>query len=153
MLVDSHAHLEIVEDLENSLKRAKKAGVGKIITIGTSPDTSKKAIEIADSTSLKLRGAKENIPEIFATCGLHPKDAKGEIKRLHYNDILKSLKSLALSSKNVVGLGECGLDYYSDTTDKDKKFQRELFEAQINLAADLNLPLITHCRNGWNEIF
>ena len=101
MLIDTHAHLEAVDDLEGSLKRAKEAGVGKIITIGTSIESSKKAIEIADSTSLKLRGAEENFPEIFATCGLHPKDAKSEVKRLHYNDILKSLKSLALSSKRV----------------------------------------------------
>ena len=146
MLVDSHAHLEAVNDLEDSLKRAKEAGVGKIITIGTSIESSKKAIEIAEKFSA-------DDLQIYATCGLHPKDAKGEIKRLHYNDILKSLKSLALSSKKVVGLGECGLDYHPDTTEQDKKFQRELFEAQINLAADLNLPLITHCRNGWNEIF
>src|SRR3989344_9702683 len=146
MLVDSHAHLEIVDDLEGSLKRAKEAGVGKVITICTTIESSKKAIEIAQKYS-------SDDLQIFATCGLHPKDAKGEIKRLHYNDILKSSKPLALSSKKVVGLGECGLDYHPDTTEQDKKFQRELFEAQINLAADLNLPLITHCRNGWNEIF
>ena len=146
MLVDTHAHLEAIDDLEDSLKRAKEAGVRKIITIGSSLDSSKKAIGIAQKYS-------SDELQIFATCGLHPKDAKGEIKRLHYNDILKSLKSLALSSKNVVGLGECGLDYYSDTTDKNKNFQRELFEAQIKIAVDLNLPLVIHCRNGWDEIF
>ena len=145
MLVDSHAHLEIVDDLGNSLKRAKEAGVGKIITIGTSLESSRKAIEIAKKYS-------SDDLQIFATCGLHPKDAKGEIKRLHYNDILKLLKSLASSSKKVVAIGECGLDYYPDTTADEKKFQSELFEAQIKLAADLNLPLITHCRNGWEEI-
>src|SRR3989344_3171645 len=122
MLFDTHAHLEAVDDLEGSLKRAKEAGVGKIITIGTSFKSSKKAIEIAEQFSNDL--------QIFATSGLHPKDAKSEIKRLHYNDILKLLKSLALSSKKVVAVGECGLDYYSDTTNDEKKFERELFVAQ-----------------------
>ena len=146
MLFDTHAHLEIIDDLEGSIKRAKEAGVEKIITIGTSLESSKKAVEIAEKFS-------DDDLQIYATCGLHPKDAKSELKRLHYNDILKSLKSLALSSEKVVGLGECGLDYYPDTADKDKNFQKELFETQINLAADLNLPLIIHCRNGWDEIF
>ena len=146
MLFDTHAHLETVEDLGNSLKRAKEAGVGKIITIGTSLASSKKAIEIAQKYS-------SDDLQIFATCGLHPKDAKSEIKRLHYNDILKLLKSLALSSKKIVAVGECGLDYYPDTTADEKKFQSELFEAQIKLAADLNLPLVIHCRNAWDDLF
>ena len=152
MLIDSHAHLEAVDDLEGSLKRAKEAGVGRIITIGTSLDTSKKAIEIAQKYS-------SDDLQIFATCGIHPHDAKSEVKRLHYNDILKSLKSLALSSKKVVAVGECGLDYYlandtrPETGNTEKKFQRKLFTEQIKLATDLNLPLVIHCRNAWDEIF
>ena len=145
MLVDTHAHLEAIDDLEDSLKRAKEAGVRKIITIGSSLDSSKKAIGIAQKYS-------SDELQIFATCGLHPKDAKGEIKGLHYNDILKSLKSLALSSKKIVAIGECGLDYYPDTTDEEKEFQRELFEKQIKLASDLNLPLVIHCRNAWDDL-
>jgi len=147
MLFDTHAHLEAVDDLEDSLKRAKEAGVGKIITIGTSVESSRKAIGIAEKFS-------DDDLQIYASVGIHPRDGKDEIERLqlHYNDILKLLKSLALSSKKVMGIGECGLDYYSDTTDEDKNFQRELFGAQIKLASDLNLPLVIHCRNGWEEI-
>src|SRR3989344_2562984 len=152
MLVDSHAHLEAVDDLEGSLKRAKEAGVGKIITIGTSLASSRKAIEIADKFSA-------GDLQIYATCGLHPRDAKGEIDNLGLLHCFETLKQIAKSSSKVVGVGEVGLDYRLTTdneqltTDEEKGFQRELFEAQINLAADLNLPLIIHCRNGWDEIF
>ena len=88
---------------------------------------------------------------------------------------INTLKQIAESSNRVVAIGECGLDYYLDgekriaTVDKqslrsssfdklrtaglkDKKFQRELFEAQINLAQELKLPLVIHCRNAWDEI-
>ena len=152
MLVDSHAHLEAVDDLEGSLKRAKEAGVGKIITIGTSLASSRKAIEIADKFSA-------GDLQIYATCGLHPRDAKGEIDNLGMFHCFETLKQIAKSSSKVVGVGEVGLDYRLTTdneqltTDEEKGFQRELFKAQINLAADLNLPLIIHCRNGWDEIF
>lgn len=159
MLFDTHTHLEIIDDLENALKRAKEAGVGKIITIGTSLESSKKAIEISDSTSLKLRGAKENFPEIFATCGLHPKDAKKELEKHPFGQCIDTLKQIAKSSDKVVGVGEAGLDYYlegdkrKETSEKEKEFQKNLFVRQVELAADLNLPLIIHCRNAWDEIF
>ena len=163
MLVDSHAHLEVstsprglrgasIDDLEGVLARAKESGVEKIVTIGTSIDSSKKAIEIAQQYST-------NDLQSFATCGLHPKDAASDIHQnpLHYNSVLESI---VLSSDKIVAIGECGLDYYlgsmsqgSETSEKEKEFQRELFEAQSKLACDLNLPLIIHCRNAWYDIF
>lgn len=164
-LVDSHAHLDFVDDLDNALERTKAAGVGKIITIGTSVESSKRAIEIAEkysddptsSSRTRLRGAGL---QIFATCGLHPKDAKTELAKHSIDDLVGQLRSIAESSDKVVAIGECGLDYYLGTRDqglgiseKDKKFQRELFEAQIKLATDLDLPIVIHCRNGWGEIF
>src|SRR3989344_6098979 len=124
MLVDSHAHLEAVDDLKGSLKRAKEAGVGKIITIGTSLDTSKKAIEIADKYS-------SDDLQIHATCGLHPKDAEREIENHGLISCFKSLEQIARSSDKIVAIGECGLDYYLGTSEKEKNFQRELFEGQI----------------------
>ena len=146
MLFDTHAHLEDVDDLEDLLKRAKEAGVEKIITIGTSLASSKKAVEIAEKNS-------DDDLQIYATCGLHPKDAKGELEKQPLNQCIDTLKQLAVSSDEVVGIGEAGLDFHQDTADEEKNFQKELFETQINLAADLNLPLITHCRNAWDEIF
>lgn len=145
MLFDTHAHLETVNDLEILLDRAKETEVGKIITIGTSLESSKKAIEIAE----KFSG---DDLQIYATSGLHPKDAKGELEKQSLNQCIDTLKQIAKSSDKVVGVGEAGLDYYPDTNDEDKNFQRKLFEAQINLATELSLPLIIHCRNAWEEI-
>ncbi|MCR4324656.1 MAG: TatD family hydrolase [Candidatus Curtissbacteria bacterium] len=197
-LIDTHAHLDLpagrqVSDLDGWLSRAKEAGVGKIICVGTSIDASKKCIEIAEKHS------DEDL-EIFASCGIHPEDGKDDIKKYgHSSVILRSeatpesdsgqalrlrsgpikgreftesarmtdslagcmaeLKKVAQSSKKVVAIGECGLDYRLTTdneqltTDEEKEFQRKLFKDQIKLAADLNLPLIIHCRNGWDEIF
>lgn len=152
MLVDSHAHLDHVDDSEGVLTRSLEAGVSKIVTIGTSLNSSRKAIEIAEkylSDGLK----------IFATCGLHPKDSKKELEKKSVDDLVNQLKVIAQSSKKVVAIGECGLDYYLGsrgqglgTSEKDKKFQKELFKAQVELAAELKLPLVVHCRNGWNEI-
>ena len=145
MLFDTHAHLEDVDDLEDLLKRAKEAGVEKIITIGTSLASSKKAIGIAEKFSA-------DDLQIYATCGLHPKDAKAELEKQPLNQCIDILKQLAVSSDKVVGIGEAGLDFHQDTADEEKNFQKELFETQINLAAEQNLPIVIHCRNGWEEI-
>src|SRR3989344_8013938 len=136
MLVDSHAHLEAIDDLERVIERAKK-----------------KAIEIAEKFS-------SNDLKIYATVGLHPKDANKEIERFSLLSCFKTGKQLAQSSNKVVAIGECGLDYYLGfrgqglgTSDEEKKIQKELFVEQIKLADELKLPLVIHCRNAWDEIF
>lgn len=159
MLVDSHAHLEVLENLQGVLRHAKAAGVDRIITIGTSLASSRQAIEIAEKFSTdELR--------IYATCGIHPFDGASDVERLGADNAVVELSKIASKSKKVVGIGECGLDYYLDTSDprseaskiqatseKDKEYQRELFGEQVKLADHLNLPLVVHCRNGWDEIF
>jgi len=153
MIIDTHAHLELFEDLEYVLERAKGVGVSKIITIGTSLETSKKAIQIAENFSnSKL--------EIYATCGIHPKDGVEEVENLGLSEVIKSLEKITKSSKKVVGIGECGLDYRTVKSEKgqvtsedEKGAQKKIFREQIRLATQLDLPLVVHCRNGWNEIF
>jgi len=155
MLVDTHAHLEAVDNLEESLLHAKTAGVGAIITIGTSVASSQKAISIAEKYSSDELG-------IFATVGIHPYDAQAEIESMGIDRCVKQIAELATTSKKIVGIGEAGLDYYleqenlnrkQETTDEDKIFQRKLLGEQIKIANDLNLPLVVHCRNAWDEIF
>ena len=85
MLFDTHAHLEAVDDLKGSLTRAKETGVGKIITIGTSLASSKKAIEIAEKFS-------DDKLQIYATSGIHPQDGKDEVEKLRgYINFLDSI--------------------------------------------------------------
>jgi len=146
MLIDSHAHLELFEDLEEVLVRAKEEGVSKIITIGTSLETSRRAIQIAEYFS-------SNDLKIYATCGIHPNDGAEEVENLGLVKVIKALQEIAKSSNKVVGVGECGLDYLDKTTEDEKKIQRKLFGEQIKLASNLKLPLVVHCRNGWSEIF
>lgn len=149
MLIDSHAHLDFVEDPGRVISRAKKEHVGSILTIGTSIGCSKKCVEIAE---------KEKRIDIFATCGIHPEDGKADIDQFG-ESYVQELKKVALSNNKVVAIGECGLDFHVGrdqrpvTSDQVKEFQRMLFKAQIKLAGELNLPLVVHCRNAWGEIF
>src|SRR3990167_6072409 len=116
MLVDTHCHLDFSDNPQEWIDNAAGQNVKKLICVGTSVEASKKCIEIADSTSSVrpgsgLRGAKENIPEIYATVGIHPQDGKDDIEKYGENYI-DELRKIALSSKKVVAIGEIGLDYY-----------------------------------------
>ena len=179
-LVDTHAHLDHIDDLDGALDRAQETGIRKIITIGTTIAESENACNLALSCSRPhlrhpLRSKSFEDQEGFggqagldirttgldvcATCGIHPKDGRNDVKRFGIDESIHRLRTIAQSSEKVVAVGECGLDYYLDrdtkhgTGDKEKIFQRELFKAQIELAAELDLPIVIHCRNGWDEIF
>lgn len=147
MLADTHAHLywdSFKDDFDEVIKRAVLAGVSYIINIGVDEDTSKKALEQVKNypwpPSLK----------VFSTYGIHPHEANS------YNDVWIH----GDIDKSVVAIGECGLDF-KDADDKIKENQRKLFQAQIDLAKKLNLPLIVHCRDSgstsspsstWDEV-
>lgn len=143
-LTDSHAHLDFMENLQNALENAKSSGVAKVITIGTSVKCAKECLDIAENYSSHDLG-------IFATAGIHAEDGKSDLDK--YKDPIGRLKKLALLSKKIVAIGECGFDFRDSTTNKEKEFQQELFEKQIELAIELNLPLVIHCRNAWKETF
>jgi TatD DNase family protein len=146
-LIDSHAHLEAVKNLNEALARAKKVGLSKIITVGTSIDTSKNACDLAFSCSRPAL-------EVYATVGIHPRDGKIDVEKFGVNKCIEQLRKIIKTSNKVVGIGECGLDYFEGkTSEEEKKFQRDLFKRQIKLASELNLPLVVHCRNAWTEIF
>lgn len=165
MLVDTHCHLDMIPDYRISLLRAKEAGVTTIINVGTSIDASRKSIEIANGTDLV---------DVYATCGIHAQEGAKDIKK--YGSLEKCmgvLKQLILrqaqdDKKRVVAIGECGMDFFLEATNQgsfgsaqdkpattadEKRAQRELFEAQVGLAIELDLPLIIHCRNAWEETF
>lgn len=159
-LVDTHAHLDFTDDAKGWLARAKEAGVGKIICVGTSIEGSKKSVEITEKYS-----ARDLM--IWATVGVHPQDGNGDVREFgSLEGCIDELRKLVKLTSKVVAVGECGLDIRRTvdpstssgqamrvTTDREKRFQGELFEAQVQLAADLKLPLIIHCRNAWEEIF
>jgi TatD DNase family protein len=137
MLIDSHAHLDFPDfkdDIEEVIQRAKNAGVEKIINIGADLDLSEKAIKIAESHD-----------NIWATVGVHAEYADDH----ELGDLKEEIKKLAKSSEKVVAIGECGPDYYWN--DQNKYKQLKLFELQLELAKELDLPLVAHIRNGMDE--
>lgn len=148
MLIDSHAHLfwpSLRDDFDAVLDRAVQAGVNTIINIGTNLETSKQALaQHSDKVT------------ILSTIGIHPHDYEKYITDSPVSiqqDIAKLEEIYHSQSGKIVAVGECGLDFhFSIPTDQIKDIQRQLFKAQIELAKKLDLPVVIHCRNAWNEI-
>ena len=136
MYIDTHAHL-YYDDLKNQLgdvvKRAEAAGVTQIICVGTDLPSSKTSISIA-----------EKYNAVFATVGVHPHDAKDMP-----DDYLHQLRDLASHSK-VVAMGEMGLDYFRDFSPRN--VQKEVFQSQLALARELDLPAVIHNRDADEDI-
>lgn len=136
ILVDTHCH---IHDLSydwpstNMVKNAVNAGVTKFICIGTSAKDSQVATDFANKT----QGA-------WASVGLYPHESQNWQK-----DITK-LSSLTIRSK-VVAIGECGLDYYYKKVSKSD--QINALNAQIKLAQSLNLPIIFHVREAFDDLW
>jgi len=166
MLIETHAHLDypdFADDFDEVLRRATEAGVTRIITIGTSVESSRRAVDLA-----------ERYPNIYAVIGVHPTTADEAEE-----DIIDPLRELARSPR-VVGIGETGLDYHRlpsaeiakgkraqvlaalQTGTKEqleaglhdgayKSKQASLFEQQLDLALELGLNVVIHQRDAWED--
>jgi len=166
MLIDTHAHLDFPDfanDLENVLRRAEEADVRRVITIGTSIESSRRAIELA-----------EKYPSVYAAIGVHPSHAEEA-----EDDVITPLRELAKNSR-VVAIGETGLDYHrlrSEEVAKEKQVQvmtalrsetdeeieaqihdgaykskqTSLFQQQLDLAVELGLNVVIHQRDSWED--
>jgi len=166
MLIDTHAHLNFVafeKDREEVIKRCLENDVW-VINVGTNLETSKKAVEIA----------KNYEKGVFAAIGLHPINLDTGLIKLRpdrlegenyekefdfekYKKLARSINSGQAKSKKVVAIGEIGLDYYwkPKTTRKKELFkqkQKELLLKELNLAKELNLPVIFHCRMAHQDL-
>jgi TatD DNase family protein len=128
---DSHCHLQYEGITEDALAGAAAAGVGRIICVGTDAPQSEAAIGVA----------KAHPGTVWATVGLHPHDASQGVA---------GIVGL-LGPAEVVGIGECGLDYHYDHSPRD--VQREVFAAQIALAHGHGLALVIHTREAWDDTF
>jgi TatD DNase family protein len=135
MLIDSHAHLEMREfdsDRKDVIERARLAGVDCMVTVGTNPGLSRKALSIA-----------RQYENIYATVGIHPHDVAKAC-----DQSFDEIKELAQDPK-VVAYGEIGLDYFRNISPRDQ--QIEMFARQLELAKELNLPVIIHDRDAHEE--
>ncbi|MBU1178412.1 TatD family hydrolase [Patescibacteria group bacterium] len=139
MLIDTHAHLDFKEydkDRAEVIQRAFDNGVEKIITIGCSLERSQAAVDLA-----------QKYDNVYASIGIHPDD----IKELGDSSALEKLYALGKQEK-VVAVGEIGLEYYQVEDEKVKKAQVNGFREQLNLAKELELPVILHCRDAYEEM-
>lgn len=140
---DAHCHLQdrflsgeagVVGDAIETLARAHEAGVDRVVVIGTELPTSKEALAM---TSL------EGLVEIYATVGLHPHSSADNI-----TPILELARS---GHPKLVGIGECGLDYFYEHA--PRRAQHDAFAAQIRLAHELDLALVIHARDAFDDLF
>jgi len=134
-LIDTHCHLtfeQLADNVEAVVARSIAAGVTGWITVGTDPQQNLKAIELA--------GQFENM---YAAVGIHPHDAKDLTA-----DTLTELKELAQNEK-VVAIGETGLDFHYNFSNQSD--QKRAFAAQLTIAKELNLPVIIHCREAFDQ--
>jgi TatD DNase family protein len=130
-LIDIHAHLDMLEDSpEVTLQKAKAAGVTRIITIGTEP---------ADHP-LVLAIAQKLYPEVYCTLGIHPHH--GAV----WTDEVGSFIEKRVSEKEVVAIGEIGLDYYYKQSPVEE--QKDAFRRQLDLARRLKMPVEIHTRDA-----
>ncbi len=136
MLIDSHAHIQLDKfdaDRGAVLEQAQEAGVHAIMVIGFDLETSRGAIALA-----------EKYDQIYATVGMHPHDAKD----LH-DETMHIFRDLAAHPK-VLALGEMGLDYYRNLS--PRSIQKAAFERQLDLAEELDLPIVIHNREAYHDI-
>ncbi len=136
MLIDTHCHLDFPPfdaDRDLVIQRAKDAGINYFINIGSTLESSAASCELANKYK-----------EIYAVVGVHPHDA--DTFDLETENKLKILAK----NKKVVAIGETGLDYYRNLSSKEN--QIKAFSKQIELAKELNLPLVIHSRQAEIEV-
>ena len=131
---DDHCHVHYrgapAEQVAAAVADALAAGVERLITVGCDLEDSRAAI-----------AAAADHPEVFATAGVHPHDAK---------DGIDGLEAL-LGTPGLVAVGECGLDYFYEHSPRD--VQRQVFAEQIALAHRHDLALVIHARDAWEDTF
>ena len=142
MLIDTHAHLDYEDfaaDFDAVLQRAREVGVDRIITIGTSIESSHRAVELA-----------ERYPMVYAVVGVHPTTADDASP-----DLKTALTELA-NQPRVAAIGETGLDYHRMPEDEAavseyKAVQATVFRQQLEVAATLGLNVVIHQRDAWRD--
>ena len=137
MLFDTHAHLDDEKfdgDRDEIIKYIKDEGVSLLVNVGADMESSKTSVELSEKYDF-----------IYSAVGVHPYDAP-----LVKDDEIEELRNLA-ESKKVVAIGEIGLDYHFEDTDKEG--QKEGFKRQLALAKELSLPYIIHDRDSHQDCY
>lgn len=137
MITDTHAHLfwdSFTEDRDSVLQRAMEAGVSRMVVVGTDLTTSEQCFELCTGTT-----------GLFPTAGIHPHDAKD-------SDVPTREAIEALCRRDdCVAVGETGLDYFKEFSPREA--QRDNFAWHLNLARQLDKPIVVHSRDAHADTF
>ena len=125
---------EVQVSVSDALARALEANVRRVVVIGTDAHSSTEALALTDLSA---------DVEIYATVGLHPHDALSDVEEI--------VALARAGHPRLVGIGECGLDYFYEHS--PRVAQREAFARQIQLAHELDLALVIHCRDAFDDLF
>ncbi len=149
MIIDTHCHLTappFEDDLDEVLTRAAEAGVGAVVSIASDLEDA----EHVEALCARAAHADAGGPRIFGTAGIHPHQV-GELPTgAGAKDEVLALLRERLSAPGTVALGECGLDFHYDFSPRDVQFR--WFECQLELAGELGLPVVVHCREAEAEM-
>ncbi len=136
-MIDSHCHLDhepLLSDLSNVIKRSKSVGIKKLLTISTSLDSFERIKEIIKRDEI-----------IYGTVGIHPHETNQDL--ISSEVIVKNFKQ----NSKIIGIGETGLDFYYNNSDKDKQINS--FIEHIKASIEINAPLIIHSRSAEEDTF
>lgn len=135
MLIDTHTHILKEDNVEEYISNAKNNGINIMILGGTSKEENEFSIGLINKYN-----------ELYMTIGFHPEFCN-DIKESDYQDLINTIKN----NKKIVGIGEIGLDYHYGKEDRIK--QIELFERQLSIAEEYNLPVVIHTRDAMEETY
>jgi TatD DNase family protein len=136
MLIDSHCHLDyyVAAEIEDVVNRAREAGIGRMVTIGTRV-----------RQAAQVKALAERFPDVWGTVGVHPHNAGEE-------DGMPTVEEIAALADHpkIIGIGEAGLDYFYDKAPREA--QQEGFRRHIRAARATGLPLAIHARQADDDI-
>ncbi|MFH1240950.1 MAG: TatD family hydrolase [Pseudomonadota bacterium] len=139
-LVDTHTHLEEIEDLSGALARAEESGVDTIITVGMDYQSNNRALEISGRYGSTV---------VHPALGIHP-------WKLESSKVETTIRFIEENVEKAVAVGEIGLDYWlkrARKNSKERDLQKEVFRALLELAKRYGKPAIIHARGSWEDCY
>ncbi len=138
MIIDSHAHIDQLEDLPGALARAHEAGVSDIVAM---------SVDLASMKNLMAITGQYQEPKVHLSLGIHPGLVKPESQQLAYDFMRAHIKEAR-------AIGETGLDYWYKWVRKDeveRQKQKDSFSFHLSLANEFDLPIVIHSRGAWRD--
>ncbi len=139
-LIDTHAHLDHIEDIDRALDNAQREGVAGVVAVSVDLPSCRKNLEIKET---------RKTPKIYLAMGMHPSD-------INLDDLDACIELAREHKSELTAIGEIGLDFWYKWVRKDrekKDAQRKVFRTFLDLAKELDLPAVIHTRGTWRECF